>query len=143
MRLTEPDCWRRLASARHGVLGTVHTTRGVDAIPVVFAVADAAILIPIDTLKPKRGAELQRVANISADSRCVLLVEHYEDDWDALWWVRVHGRAAVAATATESVVRPLTDRYPQYRQPGSIAGVIVLDQLEITGWAAATANDPA
>lgn len=36
---------------------------------------------------------LQRLANVASEPRCSLLVDHYEDDWSSLWWVRADGEA--------------------------------------------------
>ena len=38
MRLDETESWARLAAADHGVLATRHSERGVDVVPIVFAV---------------------------------------------------------------------------------------------------------
>lgn len=148
MTLDEERCWARLAAARHGVLGTVHPRRGVDTVPVVFALLPAApsaldagvvrprVVIPVDTVKPKRSGRLQRVRNLEADARCVLLVDHYDDDdWSRLWWVRLHARAT-PTSVDEDIVAPLADRYPQYREPGSVAGALILEPTEVSGWSA-------
>ena len=131
-------CWERLRAARHGVLGTVHATRGVDAVPVVFIVdgnQDAdEIVIPIDTVKPKAGGRLQRLRNLDGDERSVLLVEHYEDDWSRLWWVRVHGRAHEAEPTPGQLGR-LAAAFPAYAAPGSVTSVIVFAPDDVTGWA--------
>jgi PPOX class probable F420-dependent enzyme len=132
--------WDRLAGAGHGVLATVHPERGVDAVPVVFAVDGGdRIVIPVDTVKAKRHVRLQRLANVAADPRCVLLVEHYDDDWSQLWWVRVHARA-VEAAPTDRDVALLAERHPQYRAAGAgedaVVGVLVLTPSQVTGWAA-------
>lgn len=133
MTLDEDQCWVRLAEARHGVLGTVHPRRGVDAVPVVFAVARRSIVIPVDRVKPKRGTRLQRLANIEYDDRCVLLVEHYEEDWSRLWWVRVHALAA-AASMTEELAAHFATLFPPYQAPGSIESVLTLVPTSVTGW---------
>lgn len=135
MRFAEAECRRRLRHADHGVLGTVHPDRGVDAVPVVFVVHDGELVIPVDTVKPKGGARLQRLVNLEQDPRCTLLVEHYEADWSRLWWVRVHGEAHEVAP-DEVRRRALGERYPAYREPGSVVGVLVLVPAEITGWSA-------
>ena len=138
MTLDEERCWARLATARHGVLGTVHPRRGVDVVPVVFALLPAVpprVVIPIDTVKPKRSGRLQRLRNLEADARCVLLVDHYDDDWSGLWWVRVHARATPARVDDDIVAR-LADRYPQYREPGSVVGALILQPTEVSGWSA-------
>ena len=147
MTLDEEQCWARLATARHGVLGTVHRRRGVDAVPVVFAVLPAGprapgggagrpyLVIPVDTVKAKRSARLQRLVNIEADARCVLLVDHYDDDWSRLWWVRVHGRGT-STTLDGGAAARLAERYPQYREPGSVIGGLILEPSEVSGWCA-------
>lgn len=134
MRLNEEECWARLAVAEHGVLATVHPERGVDAVPVVFAVAPGRrLLLPVDTVKAKSTTDLQRLANLAGDARCVLLVDDYGTDWSQLWWVRVHG---TAATAPDESPAPLVAKYPAYADPGAIQAVVVLSPTAVTGWVA-------
>jgi PPOX class probable F420-dependent enzyme len=134
MRLNEEECWERLATAEHGVLATVHPDRGVDAVPVVFAVAPGPrLLLPVDTVKAKSTTRLQRLANLAEDPRCVLLVDDYRSDWSQLWWVRVHG---TAAAAPDESAAPLVAKYPAYAEPGAIEAVIALTPSAITGWVA-------
>ena len=135
MRLAPEACWSRLADARHATLGTVHERRGLDIVPVVFAVAGDRIVIPIDTVKPKRGGPLQRLDNLARDARCVVLADQYADDWAQLWWVRVHGQGA-ACRPDPGLVALLADRYPQYRATGAVVSLIVVTADEITGWSA-------
>ena len=140
VQLDDAACWERLRAARHGVLGTVHATRGVDAVPVVFVVDDGPhgtqLVIPIDTVKPKAGGRLQRLRNLDGDARAVLLVEHYDEDWSQLWWVRVHGQAH-EADPTPSQLERLAAAFPAYAISGSVPSSILLVPDEITGWAAA------
>jgi PPOX class probable F420-dependent enzyme len=135
MRLAGPDCWDRLGTVRHAVLATANAERGVDAVPVVFAVVGGALVVPVDRVKPKTTTRLQRLANIELDDRCVLLVDHYDDDWSQLWWVRVHGRARVM-DPDEASLAALADRYPQYRAPESIETTIVVMPTVVLGWSA-------
>jgi PPOX class probable F420-dependent enzyme len=136
VRLDEDECWRRLDEADHAVLATVHAERGVDAVPVVFAVLDdGRLVVPIDAVKPKAGGRLQRLANLEHDPRCVLLAEHYADDWTQLWWVRVHATAEEVEPSA-SLVEALVARYEQYHEPGSVPAAIVLTPTQITGWSA-------
>jgi PPOX class probable F420-dependent enzyme len=128
--LNAEDCWDRLHSADHGVLATVHPERGVDAVPVVFAVDGPSIVVPIDTVKQKTTTRLQRILNIERDPRCVLLVERYATDWSELWWVRVHAEATMRDDATTAAF----DHFEHYRVPGSIAAIIELRPTGITGW---------
>jgi PPOX class probable F420-dependent enzyme len=138
--LDEPECWARVQAARHGVLATVHPGRGVDAVPVVYAVVDGLIIVPVDTVKPKRHLALGRLANLAADRRAVLLVEHYGDDWSELWWVRVHVTAPASGLLPQDPaptwVLALSERYPQYRAAGTVAAAVALQPAAVTGWAA-------
>jgi hypothetical protein len=139
MRLPEDEARARLAAHDHGVLCTVHPERGIDAVPVVYAVDDEGYVgVPIDRVKPKTSSRLQRERNLEADPRGTLLVEHWDrHDWSQLWWVRaelrrqddVAGRAAALASR-------LAERFPQYcGRP--FARVLVLRIVGVTGWAAA------
>jgi PPOX class probable F420-dependent enzyme len=132
VRLDREEAWSMLSTAEHGVLSTVHPERGVDAVPAVFSVLDdRRLAIPIDTVKPKSTTRLRRLANIDRDPRCVLLVDHYDDDWSRLWWVRVHASAFV----TDEVPVELR-RFPAYAAPDAIVAAIVLTATEVTGWRA-------
>jgi PPOX class probable F420-dependent enzyme len=135
MTLDEEECWARLRGARHGVLATVHPGRGVDAVPVVYAVVERSIVIPIDTVKPKRHLHLARLSNVAGDPRCVLLVDHFDEDWSQLWWVRFHARAEEARDPSPWVAA-LKDRYPEYRLPGTVVAALVLQPNAVSGWAA-------
>jgi PPOX class probable F420-dependent enzyme len=135
-RLDEQTCWGLVAGARHGVLATVHDARGADAVPVVFGVlAGPRIVVPVDAVKPKRRTRLQRVVNVERDPRCVLLVDHFEDDWDRLWWVRVHATARESPVTTDAL-DVLRARYPHYGAPGALVSALVLVPTAVTGWAA-------
>lgn len=137
MRIAENEARARLAAHDHGILCTLHTERGVDAVPVAYAVdEDGYVGVPIDRVKPKASSRLQRERNLEADPRATLLIEHWDPgDWSRLWWVRAElrwqrdaGRAAILAAR-------LAGRYPQYRdQP--FTRVLVLRIVGVTGWAA-------
>lgn len=138
MRLSEPQAWDRVTTSRSGVLGTVHPQRGVDLVPVVYAVADdRTIFVPVDTVKAKTTTRLQRLDNLANDPRCTLLVDSYDDDWSRLWWVRVSGEGTEAsADEVERFAGPLADRYPQYADPDAVTGGIVVIPVAVNGWAA-------
>ncbi|GMQ85697.1 MAG: hypothetical protein BMS9Abin07_1265 [Acidimicrobiia bacterium] len=138
MRLGEAEAWERVEAARHAVLGTVHSDRGVDLVPVVFAIDEAHLLfIPVDTVKAKVSTRLQRIDNLRNDPRCTVLVEAYDDDWSRLWWVRINGHGAEASAAdTERFVPLLADRYPQYRDSASVVGGVVVRTVNVAGWSA-------
>jgi PPOX class probable F420-dependent enzyme len=139
MRLTDEDARARLAAHDHGVLATRHAGRGVDAVPVVYAVDGAGYLgVPVDRVKPKSTTALQRVRNLEADPRATLLVEHWDaTDWSRLWWVRVglHWEGDDVAEQEDTLASRLAERYPPYRDR-PFDRVLVFRIVEVTGWAA-------
>ena len=114
------DARTRLERADHGVLSTLHPTRGIDSVPVCFVVAGDVVGIPIDTVKPKRSTRLGRLRNLEADPRATLLVEHWDaDDWTALWWVRVSVLLTeVDASQLAELTALLLAKYAQYENGG-------------------------
>jgi Pyridoxamine 5'-phosphate oxidase len=146
MRLAEDEARARLAAHDHGILCTLHAERGIDAVPVAYAVDDDGwVGVPVDLVKPKASLRLQRERNLEADPRATLLAEYWEpDDWSRLWWVRAELRWQGVAEAGRAadLAALLGERYPQYSdQP--FARVLVLRIVEVTGWAASSsANLP-
>src|SRR6478609_1066882 len=138
MRLAEDEARVRLAGHDHGVLCTVHAERGVDAVPVVYAVdGDGYVGVPVDRVKPKASSRLQRERNLEADPRATLLVDHWDrDDWSRLWWVRAELRFHDTPDLEAALAARLAERYAQYRdQP--FARVLVLRIVGVFGWSAA------
>lgn len=148
MRLGDDECWARLGTAGHGVLATVHPRRGADLVPVVFALAAGVgaaagggrpdLVVPVDVVKAKSSTRLQRLENLARDDRCALLVDHYEDDWTRLWWVRVHARGRLEPASPE-IMEPLVTRFAQYSGEGTVVEVIRLTVTEVVGWSASEA----
>lgn len=135
MRLTATDARTRLAAHDHGVLCTLHPSRGVDAVPVVYAADGDHVGIPVDRVKPKSSSRLQRERNLEADPRAALLVEHWDrEDWSRLWWVRAELRWQPDAPTADLATR-LSQAYPQYRDM-PFTRVLVLRIVGVTGWSA-------
>jgi hypothetical protein len=134
MRLDDDEARARLAAHDHGILCTLHPERGVDAIPVVYALDEGVVGVPIDRVKPKASSRLQRERNLETDPRATLLVEHWDrDDWSQLWWVRAELRFE-GGDETALAAR-LAERFPQYGdQP--FDRVLLLRIVGITGWSA-------
>jgi hypothetical protein len=138
MRLADDEARARLAAHDHGVLCTVHVSRGVDAVPVAYAVdGDGFVGVPIDRVKPKGSPRLQRERNLEADPRATLLVEHWDrHDWSRLWWVRAELRWQAHAAADREVIlaEALASRYVQYRdQP--FHRLLTFRVVGLVGWA--------
>ena len=111
-------------------LATVTDTGAPHLVPVVFALVGDTVWTGVDG-KPKRSRMLQRLANIAADPRVSLLVDHYEEDWSQLWWVRVDGTAHVVTERTADGEVALAAKYPQYRDV-PLAGPFI--QVAVDRW---------
>jgi PPOX class probable F420-dependent enzyme len=133
------EALRLLAGSRHARLATASADGRPHVVPIVFALDDQTIYFAVDS-KPKKTTNLKRLKNIAENSAVSLLVDHYEDDWTRLWWVRVDGTARVVrdTAETEQATDLLAGRYAQYRatRPGGPLVAIHIDRL--TGWVAAT-----
>ncbi len=127
---------RRFASSPVARLSTVRPDGGPHVVPIVFAVVDETVFSAVDA-KPKRSTNLQRLANVRADPRCALLVDHYEDDWRRLWWVRADGMGEVVDTPLPEHpgIRALAQRFPQYRDEPPSGPLLVVTVAHWTGWA--------
>jgi PPOX class probable F420-dependent enzyme len=137
----QPDEARaRFAAAQVARLATVGADGTPHLVPICFAVAGDRIVTAVDH-KPKRTAQLRRLANIAANPSVSLLADHYEaDDWSALWWVRADGTARVLAPGspgTAAVVAALVERYPQYVAQPPAGPVIEIAVTRWSGWRAA------
>ena len=75
-------------------LATSTSTGEPYLIPVTFVLDANRILIVIDD-KPKSGGPLRRVRNILENSSVAVLFDHYEDDWNQLWWLLIRGNAEI------------------------------------------------
>ena len=108
-------------------------------VPIVFARSAAVLFSPIDG-KPKRAGELARERNLRADPRVALLLDHYEDDWERLWWLRVEGRAEVVlAAAHPRALEALRAKYPQYARVPISSGeprLLRIAILRVSSWRA-------
>ena len=136
MKLTEAEARDRLAGARVARLATAGANRQPHLVPVTFAVDVDRVYIAIDH-KPKTTTNLQRLRNIRENPRVALLADHYEDDWDRLWWVRLDGHARIIETGEDRQMPldVLAAKYPQYRQVRPEGPVIAIDARRWTGWA--------
>jgi hypothetical protein len=137
VRLSVARCEQLLRQTDHGVLATLHPERGVDAVPACFVASGTSLGVPIDRVKQKVSADLQRIRNLDRDPRAALLCEHWDrSDWSRLWWVRASlERTVVNADERSGFESLLRLKYPQYGDE-AIADVLVFRITGITGWAA-------
>jgi PPOX class probable F420-dependent enzyme len=135
--MDEARCRARLSSARVGHLATVRPDVRPHVVACCFAVEGDRIWTAVDA-KPKVTARLQRLANVRAHPWASLLVDHYEEDWDALWWVRVDGAASVLGDGAEreAAVAALVAKYSQYEAAPPRGEVIAIAVERWRGWSA-------
>jgi PPOX class probable F420-dependent enzyme len=120
-------------------LATVAADGTVGLVPVCFAVVDGWIVSAVDR-KPKRTPQLRRLDDIAATGMATVLVDHYDEDWSRLWWVRVRGRASVHDPGDEPVVTTaiaaLVAKYPQYRDAPPAGAVYRIAIDDVRSWRA-------
>lgn len=95
-------------------LATVRPEGGPHIVPIAFAVIGDLIVSAADH-KQKSTDNLQRFRNLEANRRASVLVDHYSDRWDELWWVRVDGTGLVHEAASTRWLDALMSKYPPYR----------------------------
>ncbi len=127
---------RRFASSPVARLATVRPDGRPHVVPVVFVLVGDVVYTAVDA-KPKKSARLQRLINLESEPRCSLLVDHYEDDWSRLWWVRADGEAAALeqAAATDGL-NALVQRHAQYRQQPPTGPLLAVHVTQWSGWSA-------
>lgn len=125
----------RFAAAPVARLATVTPDRRPHVVPIVFAVDGPVIYTAVDG-KPKSSSRLQRLANIEANPRVSVLVDHYADDWSQLWWVRADGVASVASAGVECSrgLELLRAKYPQYESVPLDGPVIAVAVEKWSSW---------
>jgi PPOX class probable F420-dependent enzyme len=114
----EAEARRRFAAAP---VGRPHL------VPIVFALAANTIYHGVDA-KPKRHTDLRRVTNLDANPHACVLVDHYDEDWDTLWWIRADGTARDVDAADPEGRHAqdlLAARYPRYRLRGRLLAITV------------------
>jgi PPOX class probable F420-dependent enzyme len=134
------EAFARLARAPVGTLATVRPDGTPHVVPFVFAVRGRTLYWAVDR-KPKRTTDLQRLANIRAIPAVSVLVDHYEDDWTRLWWVRADGTARILDAGEErnGAIELLRRRYARYRDAPPDGPAVAIEVRRCTGWRASDA----
>jgi PPOX class probable F420-dependent enzyme len=106
-------------------------------VPIVFVLKGGTLYSAVDR-KPKRSTKLRRIENARARPDVTVLVDHYEEDWGRLWWIRLRGRARVLDEGEEHdhALELLRQKYPQYRAEPPVGPVLAVDVTEVRDWAA-------
>ena len=118
----------RLRDARVGRLATITADGRPHIVPCCFILHARTIYSVVDA-KPKSTLDLRRLQNLRANPSCSLLVDHYDEDWSKLWWVRVDGSGRFIADGDERerALGLLAGKYEQYRETPPPGGVVAID----------------
>ena len=137
--MTDEEARRRVASARVARLASVDPNGRPHVVPCCFALSGDRIVSVVDQ-KPKQTLQLRRLENIRRCPDVQLVVDHYDDDWTVLWWVRVSGQGRVVdrGPARDAAVDLLATKYEQYRDQRPAGPVLVIDITRIISWQATT-----
>lgn len=139
MPALDPDEQRaRVEGARAARLATLRADGTPRLVPITFALVDGLLCSAIDTVKPKTSTRLARLADVARDPRVGVVVDHYADDWTALWWVRIDGTAAVHddGDLRTRALAALVAKYEPYAAAPPDGPVLVVTPVRWSGWTA-------
>jgi PPOX class probable F420-dependent enzyme len=127
----------RLTTARVARLATIDPDGRPHLVPIVFAIDGDTLYSAVDS-KPKRSTTLRRIENARARPDVTILLDHYDDDWSNLWWIRLRGRARVLdeGEELERALGVLREKYPQYNDEPPGAPVLAIDVDDVREWSA-------
>ena len=125
----------RLAAARVARLATTDPDGRPHLVPIVFALDGDTLYSAVDR-KPKRSQTLRRIENARVRPEVTILVDHYEEDWGRLWWIRIRGLARVLDDGEERdrALGLLREKYRQYRTEPPDGPVLAVDVSETRVW---------
>ena len=126
---------QRLESARVGHLATVRPDGRPHVVPCCFVLFEETVYSAVDA-KPKSTLALQRLRNVAAHPDASLVVDHYEEDWTRLWWIRLDGTARVLESGPErdAALAALAAKYSQYAEQPPPGAVVALDVTDRRAW---------
>ena len=135
--MVTPQERARVAAARVARLATVRADGTPHIVAVTFALDDDIVVSAVDH-KPKRTQQLQRLRNLEERPTASLLVDHYEDDWSKLWWVRLDLDVEIVRDGPRrtGLLEPLIRKYADYRVTAPRGSVLVMAVRSTTSWSA-------
>jgi PPOX class probable F420-dependent enzyme len=127
----------RVEGARVARLATVRPDGAPHVVVVTFALDADTIISAVDH-KPKRTQELQRLRNLQERPWASLLVDHYEENWSKLWWVRLDVDAAIVRDEPRrtTLLEPLIAKYDRYRTEAPRGPVVLMRVRRTISWSA-------
>jgi PPOX class probable F420-dependent enzyme len=135
--VADNDAAAMFAEAPVAMLATVGADGAPHVVPVVFAVHGDVVYTAVDA-KRKTTKRLRRLANIEANPKVSMLVDHYDDDWAQLWWVRADGVAVVHYSGEEMAngYFLLRKKYVQYKRIALDGPVVTVEVQRWASWQA-------
>jgi PPOX class probable F420-dependent enzyme len=132
---------KRVRDARVARLATVGADGRPHLVPICFVLEGDVLYSAVDE-KPKRSQRLKRLENIRNRPEVAVLVDHYEEDWTRLWWVRLDGTASVLdeGPEREHALALLREKYEQYRAQPPTGPVIAVRIERRRAWASVDAR---
>jgi PPOX class probable F420-dependent enzyme len=132
-----PEDRSRVEQARVARLATVRPDGTPHLVVVTFALSADTVVTAVDD-KPKRTQQLQRLRNLGERPAATLLVDHYDEDWSQLWWVRLDGDAQIVRDEPRrtEVLVPLVAKYEHYRTASPRGPAIVFTVRSAASWSA-------
>ena len=138
--MPDSDAAAAFAGCPVAVLGTTGDDGAPHLVPVVFAIPEdrSDVLYTAVDAKPKSTQRLRRLANIEGNAAVSLLVDHYDDDWTRLWWVRADGTATIHRGGEEMATgyALLRAKYAQYRRVELDGPVVTVQIHRWSSWQA-------
>jgi PPOX class probable F420-dependent enzyme len=135
--MAESDAVAMFAESPVAVLATVGSDCAPHLVPVVFVVHDGVVYTAVDA-KRKTTQRLRRLANIEGNPKVSMLVDHYDEDWTQLWWVRADGVATIhhSGEAMATGYALLRRKYVQYQRIALDGPVVTVDVQRWASWQA-------
>jgi PPOX class probable F420-dependent enzyme len=135
------DAWSRLAMAPVARLATAGPGGLPRLVPCCLALDGLIAYSAVDD-KPKTAVRLRRLADVAQRPVATLLVDHYDEDWTRLWWVRAGGAAREIGPGAEHdrAVRLLLAKYPQYESHQLTGHVLAVHLDRWRSWSAGSAG---
>jgi PPOX class probable F420-dependent enzyme len=122
------------ADARVARLATVGADGRPHVVPICFALDGDTLYTAVDA-KPKSSRRLRRLANIEANPEVEVVIDHWDEDWSKLWWVRLSGTARVVEHDARGL-ELLVAKYAQYREQAPAGPFVVVTIRRRSEWRA-------
>jgi PPOX class probable F420-dependent enzyme len=135
--MAESEAAAMFAESRVAMLATVGSDGAPHVVPIVFAVHNDVVYTAVDA-KRKSTQRLRRLANIEANPQVSMLVDHYDEDWAQLWWVRADGLAEIHYSGEEMATgyACLRRKYAQYQRIALDGPVVTVKVQRWSSWQA-------